>query len=638
MHKSIISAAGICLFLAPSAAFAQQVSEPEDEVTQLPNILVTAGRTPVEQEKTGRAYTVITGEQLERSQTRYVADALRHVPGFHISRTGSFGGLTQLRVRGSEGNHVLVLIDGVEVSEPVQGEFDFGGLQVADIDRIEILRGPQSAFWGSDALAGVVNIITKRGPRNGYEAGYQLEAGGDSTKLLSGYLRGGAENFDASVSASRRVTDGFNISDFGGEEDGDENLTLNGRFNWDVAPGLSLDGTLRFVDRLSDTDDQPFLSPVLDTDNETATEELFGSLGFTWDSPDGAWTHRGRAMATDITRENFTVGARTSGNEGERYKAFYQITHRLDDYAGNRHSLTGGYEWERETFRALPPVFDPSQLDTQSRDLHSLVGEYRGEFFDQFYFNAGVRQDYNDRFEDAFTYSVAAAWAIPGTGTRLHGSVGTGVKNPTFYEQYGFIPATYQGNPNLTPEYSFGWDLGIEQQFLGGDLVIDVTYFNQDLEDEIATNFAVVPATPFNQVGSSEREGVEVALSAILFAGLSLSGTYTYLEATNPDGTVEVRRPRHSGSARLDYVWHDGLATAFIEAVFNGEMADTDFSTFTPVTLDDYSVVNFGGSFRLSENAEVYARLENAFDEIYEEVSGYNTQGRTAFVGLRGRF
>lgn len=637
-----LHAAGIlcsaAMLAMPASAFAQQADNEEEEVIVLERIVATAGRTPVEESRIGRAHTIIEGDQLMRSQVRNVADALRQVPGFHVSRTGALGGQTAIRIRGAEANHVLVLIDGVEVSATGEGEFDFGGLLATDIERIEVLRGPQSALYGSDALAGVVNIITKRGERNSRSAGFQAEYGTDNTKLLSGYLRGGTENFDASLSASKRVTDGFNISDLGSEEDGDRNLTLNGRFNWDLAPGLSADGTLRYVNREADSDDQPFMAPVQDTDSVSSLEEIFGSLGLRYESADGAWQHRARVTTTDVTRRNYDTGAAISGSQGVRHKALYQVTHRMQDISGNEHSLTGGYEWEYETFRALPPVFDPSQLITQSRETHSLVGEYNGAFQDQFFLTAGIRQDYNDRFEDALTYSLSGAWVIPGTGTRLHGSVGTGVKNPTFYEQYGFIPASFQGNPNLTPESSFGWDIGIEQSFLGGVIVADVTYFRQNLENEITTDFSVFPFTAINLDGTSERHGWEIGLRADLGGGFSISGNYTYLDSIDPSGARELRRPEHSGSMRVDYVAEGAGHSLFAEAVFNGDMSDTDFVTFNPVVLERYTVVNAGGSYRLSENLEFYARVENLFDEEYEEISGYNTQGRAAFAGLRGRF
>lgn len=645
--------AGACALAMAGAAEAQ---EAEEGATQLRPILVTDGLTPVEQEKSGRAFTVITGEQLEKNQVRYVADALRQVPGFAVSRTGSFGGLTQVRVRGAEANHLLVMIDGVEVSETSGGEFDFGSLLVDEIDRIEVLRGPQSAFWGSNATAGVVNIITKRGERDGFRASARSEAGTDGTFLGGVSLSGGGENYDVALSGAFRRTDGFNISDFGNEKDGDRNTTLNGKFNVDLAPNLTVDGTLRYVDRKSDVDPQDFSSGgppdfapgpsyglVTDGDDWTSTEELFGSIGATYVALDGALTQKARFTGSDIYRENFSDGA-LSSNDGNRFNGTYQASYQFETPAllDARHQLTGGYEWERETFA-------PSHLDERfRRESHSLVGEYRGEFLDQVFLNAGIRRDFNDTFGDATTYSISGAWKVPGTETRLHSSVGTGVTNPTFFEQFGFIPSTFRGNPDLIPEESFGWDIGVEHGFFDRRFVVDVTYFNQDLTNEIATVFGGPPdfvSSPVNRSGKSKRQGVEVSGTINLLNGLSMTASYTYTDAS--EQTVaggprldEVRRPKHSGSLSAAYVFYDDRARIFGEAVFNGEAEDVAFVPNLPprVTLDAYTVVTVGGSFRFNDTFEAYARVENLFDEGYEEVFGYNTQGRTAFFGVKGAF
>lgn len=643
--------------LALTGAVEAQENEPDSEnVTLLDRILVTDGLTPVEQGKSGRAFTVITGEQLEKNQIRYVADALRYVPGFSVSRTGSYGGQTQVRVRGAEGNHLLVMVDGVEMSETSSGEFDFGSLLVDDIDRIEVLRGPQSAFWGSNATAGVVNIITKRGERDGFRVTGRSEGGTDGTAFVAGSLSGGAENYDLAISGAFRRSDGFNISDYGDEEDGDRNTTLNGKFTVDVTEALTLDATLRYVDRKSDTDPQsfadsgpPFYIPdddygqVIDRDDWTATEEFFGSVGATYVSLDGALTQKARFTGSDTHRDNFSNGA-TSWNDGNRYNGTYQASYQFDTpgFLAATHQVTGGYEWERETFT-------PSHLtQTFERESNSLVAEYRGEFLEQLSLNAGIRRDFNDDFGDATTYSLSGAWQIPNRETRLHASVGTGVTNPTFFEQFGYVPDTFQGNPNLIPEESFGWDIGIEQGFFDRMLVVDVTYFNQDLTNEIATEYGPPPnyfSTPVNRDGTSKRQGVEVSATVDLFNGFTATATYTYVDATEQtvaDGPRlrEVRRPLHSGSLSAAYVFYDDRARVFGEAVFNGEMLDNSYLNPIPerVTLDPYTVINVGGSFKFNDNVEAYGRIENLFDEEYQEVFGYNTQGRTAFLGLRGSY
>lgn len=650
MKQTLFAGAGIAALIVAGGAHAQTVSD--DDATLLPRLLVTGGLTPVEQEKSGRAFTVITGEQLERNQTRYVADALRQVPGVHVSRAGGIGGLTQVRLRGAEGNHVLVLIDGVEVSEVSGGEFDFGNLPVGDIDRIEVLRGPQSAFWGSNATAGVINIITKRGPRDGFEIDARSEVGTDGTFLGGVSVRGGNDRMDGAVSIDYRRTEGFNISDFGDEKDGDENLTVTGRFTFDVTENLVIDGSGRLMDRRSEFDSADFAFPatptqglIIDTDNEITRLEFSGTVGATWTSLDGSWIHEARFAGNAGERENLAAGVRTSGNRGDRVKASWQSTYMFETpaLADAIHTITGGYEWEQERYRAIEPVFDPSQLETQRRSTQSLVAEYRGEFADQFYLNGAVRHDFNDAFADATTFSAAAAWAIPGTGTRLHASVGTGVTNPTFFEQFGFTPARFAGNPNLKPEESFGWDLGVEQTFFDGVLVVDVTYFNQDLRNEITTEFPAPTfiATPVNLDGTSKRQGIEVSAAAELFDGFTTTATYTYTDSTEPDGDREVRRPMHSASLNAAYTFLDERARVFGELIYNGEMEDLEFINATPqtrVVLDDYVVVNIGGSFEISERFEAYGRIENLFDADYEEIFGYNSQGRTTFVGIKGRF
>ncbi|MGE0212883.1 MAG: TonB-dependent receptor [Parvibaculaceae bacterium] len=628
-----------CFLGASAAALAEEI--------ELGEILVTAGRTPAYSATVGRAHTIIDEARIERSQARTVADLLRQVPGVAVSRTGNLGGLTQIRVRGAEGNHVLVLIDGVEAGEVSQGEFDFGSLLASDIERIEVLRGPQSAFYGSNATAGVISIITKRGRRGGWNARFKSEGGTDATALISGLVSGGTERMDLALSAAFRRNDGYNISDFGDEKDGDRNATLNGRINIDLLENLLFDANVRYVDRRNEGDRQDFAFPdtptqglVIDSDDVSKARELLAGGGLTWILFDGAWTHRARGSMNDTSRHFFQDGAKSSASEGERVNASYQNTVKLEapDLLGSVHSLTTGFEFEQESFRQRPPVFDPTQLDEKTRVLYGYVGEYKAEFLERFFLTGAARYDDNDCFRDAFTWSVSGAWLLPSAGTRLHSSVGTGVTNPTFFEQFGFIPAFFQGNPNLKPERSFGWDVGVEQKFFDGLLVGDVTYFNQDLEDEIQSIFAGGFTTPINLDGTSKRQGVEVSLTAYPLEGLTLYASYTYTDAKEPSGLIEVRRPKHAASVYAGYTFLDGRANVFADLVYNGRMDDLEFVNATPrtrVTLDEFVLLNVGGSYKLTEQAKLYARVENLLDQRYQEVFSYNAQGITGFLGAR---
>lgn len=616
-----------------------------EDVVELKEIVVTAGRTPIEEGKTGRAVTVITGKQLEEYQVRYLADALRLVPGFSVSRSGTKGGMTNIRVRGAESNHLLVMVDGVEMNAASGDAYDFGALQAADIERIEILRGPQSAFWGSNALAGVVNIITKGGKRDGFKISGTVEGGSQNSWLGGVLLQGGAENYDIGLGVSYRRTDGFNISAIGDEKDGDENLTLNGKLNVDLSDTAKLDATLRYVKNRTDLDNMTSVNPEDSIGLEGKSSDLLGSVGLTWTALDDALTQKLRFTGSDRKYE-YIAPDYPAENKGRRLTASYQATYAFDtpSFADAHHKITGGIEWKQEQFRQVPvtfPVYDETQFEKHKRSMYSFIGEYNGEFADQFFVNLGLRHDVNKDFADATTFSLSGAWAIPDTNARLHSSVGTGVTNPTFYEQFGYIPSSFVGNPDLKPEKSLGWDIGLEYAFFDGLLVADVTYFNQDLRDEIVTVYNPDwTSTVKNLDGKSRRHGVEVAATLNLFHGFTAGGSYTYLSSKGADDLDAVRRPRHSGSLNMAYTFYENRAQIFGEAIFNGKMQDTAFigGASSRVNLDSYTTVNIGGSYKFTDKLEGYARIENLFDKKYQEVYGYNTPGRSAFAGLKASF
>ncbi|WP_449394876.1 TonB-dependent receptor plug domain-containing protein [Devosia riboflavina] len=603
--------------------------------TTLDTLRITAaGLTPFEEQEIGRSYTVIDGDAIQLSGTAYVADVLRQVPGFAVSRGGSFGGLTDVRVRGAEANHVLVLIDGVPVNENSSGGFDFGRLAVANIERIEILRGPQSAFWGANAVAGVINIVTKSANSPGLSGSLAGELGSDGTKMTSGSLAYAQDNFASSGSLTFRNTDGFNVSTVGTELDAATHIDANARFSADITPHLKLDGTVRYGRVRADADD--FGGGIMvDSPGKIEADEVFGGLGLSWVSEDGLWFQNARVSVGKIDRNSFDL-TYDDINTSTRQKASYQIGRNFDTpgFMEAKHTVTIGYDLVHETFQRLnsPSIFDPSMLELKQRTTQSLIGEYRGTYYDQLYLTAAVRHDFNDNFADVTTYSASAAWQVPNTGTKLHASLGTGSANPTFFEQFGYIPGQFTPNPNLIPETSFGWDIGVEQALMDGVVVVDATYFNQTLENEIA-ELGFMPSTVVNQAGTSTRQGIEVSASVNVLNGLTIGASYTYLDAFDALGVREVRRPQHSGSINLAYKLEEIPLTLHGEVVFAGDATDT-----AKRVLPAYAVVNGGLNYQLSEQVEVYGRVQNLFDTKYQEVYGYNTQGRTFYAGARAKF
>ncbi|MCR9254602.1 MAG: TonB-dependent receptor [Alphaproteobacteria bacterium] len=654
MNKTIVLAAAMPLSVLSATFFTIASAEAQQEVATVPGIVVSGGLTPVPVKEYGRAFSVITAADIERRQFIYATDALRALPGVSVNRAGALGGLTQVRIRGAEGNHTLVLIDGVEVSAPEQGEFDFASLLASDIERIEVLRGPQSALYGSNALGGVISITTKSATKDGLEVGAEAEGGTDETGAGQVYGRAKDDAGSISFSASFRRNGGFDVSgDPDGEDDEDRNLTLNGKGAYDLTGWLTVGATLRFTDRDSDFDRFNFGAAdrdglITDRDDGLEARDLIGSAYATADMLGGKLAHRLQVNHNRNDVEARTAGAQSSDSTGTRTAVKYQGTVALDaeTLSAADHSLTLAAEWERETFENNDArfVFDPSQLDEQERTLHGLIADYQGTFLDRFNLQAGLRHDFNDDFEDATTFSLGASYILDGTGTRFHASGGRAVQNPTLIDQFGFIPGTFQGNPDLEPEESIGWDVGIEQPFFDDRVLVDVTYFRQTLDNEIVTVFPPPDFIAFteNQDGESKRQGVEVSVSANPIRGLNVNLAYTYLDAEDVDGQVEIRRPKHEVGADVSYRFLGGKATVTVDGRYVAGNFDNDFtSPFVSgkrVALDDYVLANVLASYKVMDTVELYGRVQNLFDTDYEEQYGYDSQGIVGFLGVKARW
>jgi vitamin B12 transporter len=633
---SLVAGALIAL---PGVVAAQAVAEQTPQSASVPAdiIVVTGAAVPVEVSRIGSSLTVIDTAAIERRDHAYVQDILREVPGLAVNQGGGFGQLAQVRIRGAEANHTLVLIDGIEVISVGGGEFDFSSLLGGNIARIEVLRGPQSGLYGSNALAGVINIITKAG--NGPMFDGAVEAGSFDSYMGRGTVNVGDRSTFLSASGQYRKTAGISSAALGAERDGDRNTTLYLRGGVELAPGIRFDGNLRLVEKLTETDGFDFSGGpnqglAIDDDSYSDTRDisLGGALAV---EPVEDWTTVLSAAYSDGKSEGGQGGVGIFGNGGNRFKLAGRSSFAFDTGAQASHVFTFFTDFEEERYRNNFPSA-PDQVPTQRRDIFGLGAEYRIDLFDQLFLRAALRHDGNNAFDDATTYSLTGAWQIPGTGTRLHTSYGTGVTNPTFSEQFGFSPGTFVGNPDLTPEKARGFDVGLEQR-IGDSLLVDVTYFTSTLTDEIVSRFPTV----VNDFGKSRREGIEVSARADLGL-IDLAGSYTYLDASDPDGTREIRRPRHQASFSAGARFGpESAGNLNLGVIYNGRMLDSDFRNFFTVfaaeknPLDSYVVVRLAGSYRLSGAFQLTARVENLFDEHYQEVISYGTPGLAAYAGLR---
>jgi vitamin B12 transporter len=603
-------------------------------------IVVTGNRIgQTTEDRLGTAVTVISDDQIVQRQTVYVSDILRDVPGVAVSRTGGPGGATQVRTRGSEGNHTLVLFDGAEVNDPFQGEFDFAGLLAGDIARIEILRGSQSALYGSDAIGGVINFIPKRG-QGPLVLAAEAEAGSFNTAAGSLSAAWGDDRFDLYASTSYRVTDGSNIAREGVEDDGsmERSWFLNAGVN--MTPDVELRAFLRKVLTRAEGDPQDFafLSPTqglaIDGDDVTRTDSLSGNVQLEAKAFDGLLETKLAWNFIDGARFNYAGGAPSFFSDGHRDKlsAVAALNFSTSDIT---HRITGAVDWKKESYRNVA-IGAPSPLnDLRQVENTGLVASYDLAWGN---LDAGValRHDRNERFADADTYRLQASYRLG--ETRLRATAGSGIKNPNNFELFGFDPTSFIGNPSLKPEKSVGWDIGIDHQLMDRQIRLSATWFEATLEDEIFTSFLppLFIATPGNRTTESHRQGLELAADASLGAW-TMAASYTWTDAEE-DGRSEIRRPQHLASVNVTYNFSN--ASLGLGARYTGEQQDSEFIFATPqdtVALDPYVLVNLYGTYRMTDNLEAFGRVENLLDERYEDVFSFRAPGMSAYAGIRIR-
>lgn len=608
-------------------------------------IIVTAGRSGdgVLVDQLGASVTVLDAQAFDTRQTRQVSDILRDVPGIAVNRAGGVGGLTQVRLRGTEANHVLVLIDGIEVSDPYQGEFDFTTLIADEAAKIEVLRGQQSSLYGSDAIGGVIQYLTLTGAE---QPGYSARLEGGSFGTISGGARaaGVSGALDYVLTSSAYHSDGTSNAIGGTRDLGSDQVGASGKLSWSPTETFKLTGVLRYSWTEADfnnTDNDsasPLFGRIVDTPGAYYTaRSFFGLVRAELTSLEGRWTNALTGQFADSKRSNYSSFGLDFGDHGTRYKGSFESALRFDsDRVKQR--VTAAVDVEREEFRNTTP-FDYAFQGKRHTDNVGVVGIYDLVLDDRLALGGSFRHDFNTRFADATTFRLQGSYRLD-TGTRVRAAYGTGIKNPGYFELYGFSDGRYIGNPNLKPEKSKGWEAGIEQAFANGKATIGATYFRSRLTDEIFTTYPAPDyvATPDNRETLSRQRGVEVFASARPIPQLRFDLAYTHLRARE-DGTVEVRRPNDIGSANVTVFGKDERWSATLTARYNGEQRDVAFTdpSFAPVNvrLADYVLVNLAASVRVGERFELFGRVENLLDEDYQEVFSYASPGRGVYGGVR---
>ncbi len=597
------------LTLSPGISLAQDGNTTEE-------VVVTANRIT----SLGNSVTTITNEDLEREQVREVAEILRKVPGFSVSQTGGAGKSASIRIRGMESHHTLLLIDGVEVADPsiAQPSYDFGHLLVTDIERIEIIRGPQSTLYGGGAIGGVVNVITRKGkgkPRITASA----EGGSYATKNLRSSISGSYKKFSYAVNAAYEDTNGFSAASSQNgnfEDDGNKNLTLSSRLGVDLTDNFSLEAVTRYMTSHLEHDNWSN-GQAIDSDDNTDKQEQSGRLTASLSFFDGALTNKVSFSYSESKRDMFVGKAQSSYYDGRKDKWEYRGNWRITP----ANTLLFGVETEKEKTK-------------QKTAFGGLAGgvrnngyflNYQTSPFDALSLTLGGRIDDHEAFGVHGAYSAAAAYLIDDWGTRFHGSLGAGFRAPSLYELYD---PTY-GAANLEPEKSQGWDVGIEQSFWDEKLNLDVTGFYNRTKDLIQWSLM-----RYQNIASTKAFGLETALTAKITDTISVTTTHTYTQSRNvTTGQVLSYRPKHVGFVNLSWRPFDGLTTDL-----SIRASSRRFDGATSNYIGGYAVYDVKASYALTDRIMLFSRIENLFDKQYENVDTYGTAGLSAYAGVKVQF
>lgn len=637
--KYTLSTLAVCASVSTPALAQESVAATGNRE---PVIVVTANRSAQSLDKVGQSITVLDTAEIERRQTQAVADILRTVPGVTIVRNGGIGTSTSVSIRGAESDQTVALVDGIKLNDPSSpgGGFNFGNLLVGNIDRIEVLRGPSSVLWGSQAIGGVVNMITRQ-PTEQLSVNLRGEYGYRDTGQLVGNVSGKAGPLSASIGAGYFRTDGisaFSEARGGTEKDGYRNYGANGNFNLALTDWLSVDARGWYSEGRVNIDGFPPPSFAFgDVNEESRTREFVGYTGINAALFDGRFRNRLGYAHTDTRRRSIAldgVPSETFTGHGRNERIEYQG---IFDMAEGW-QLTGGIERETSRFSSSSfgavPSIGRARIDSVYAQL--VASPVRGLTL-----TGGVRHDDHNRFGGATTLAASGVYAIAATGTTLRASYAEGFKAPSLFQLQSDF-----GNRLLSPERSKGWDAGITQDLVEGRLQASAAYFRRDSDDLIIFISCPLPRTgicagrpsgTYDNVSKARAEGVEFGLTMQPVDALRLQANYTYTDATNRSpgnanfGRQLVRRPQHSVTALLDYRWGFGLETGVTLTHVGASFDNANNSR----KVEGYVLADLRAAFPVTDRIELYGRIENLFDERYETVFRYGTPGRAGYVGVR---
>ena len=628
----------LCFYLLSAVpGFAQNPQDPADQVDQEPRyildaVVVTAAKIETPLRQVSSSIAVITADDIERSSQNTVAGVLRDVGGLSMAQAGGTGKNASVFLRGAESSYALFLIDGIEVNDamsPGRG-YSPAHLTVDQVERIEVLYGSQSTLYGSDAIAGVVNIITKRGEGKP-KIGASFEGGALGTFRSRAGLSGGTDSYQYAIDGSFLNARGISANALGNmEEDGYRNTTVGGRFGATPAANASVDLTFRYTDGRADIDNGA--GPGGDDPNRVNSSwQLFVRPSATLESWSQRWKQTLGYSLVDHSREDdnpVDENQETASNstfDARLHKIDWQNTLMLS--GGN--TLVFGAETETEQGESESKGRFPSKFDRRTARMTGVYLQELLQYGNALFATLGVRADHHSRYGSKITYSIAPNAYFETSGIRIKGAYGTGYKAPSLFQLYSSF-----GDSTLQAGTSKSWEAGLEQYLSDQKLVAGVTYFDNTFDNMVGWDSET---SSYKNVFKATSRGLELTGRYVGIAGTSLRAFYTLTDSKDHESDEQLlRRPRHSGGIVLDQRVRQGVDLN-LSFRLSGERRDNDFSTWpaTPVTLDGYGIVNVAANWKVTPNIQLFGRIDNLLNAEYEEILGYGTVGMTGYIGVK---
>ncbi len=616
------------LVFPPLACFAQQASPTSSPgEAEAEQVVVSATRFDIPLDQSPASVSVISSQDIEQKQIKRVSDALREVPGVSVVQTGTAGQLTSVFMRGLPSEDMQVLLDGIPINQGLSGAMNFADFTTDDIDRIEVVRGPQSTIYGPRALAGVIQIFTKQGTGTP-GAMVAAEGGSYDTFREWGQSDGKIDDFDYSIAGSRLDTDNARPNNNYRNSAGIADV------GWSPNDQLRI-GSL-FTYSVSDTGNPNTIFDPRPIDHFLTERWLIGPH-IDW-KPTDWWDHKfifsydHERQINDPNEDGFVGPTRALF---ERTQIDYQNDLRPTSWL----TLTSGFFYSRVNAGQERPFVSqafgpqPTFISDHTQEVAGFVQATLTPI-ENLIFVAGGRLDHFNEFGGVWTYRVAGSYKIDKTNTTLHSSVATGFSPPSSQDKI------FGNNPNLDPEKDFGWDIGVRQELWENRVSVDLTYFHNDLSNVIGFNGLFQTLN----LGAAETQGLEAALRAQPIPNLVFTASYTYLDAkktssadiSQPQGARLPRRPRNEVYVSASYLWWKKLRTV-VEAKFVNAREELNFGG-PNFDIEDYSFVNIAAEYDVNPHLSIFGRIDNLANEHYSEVFGFPALGRAAYGGVKLRF